>query len=103
MWFLIRTSFWFSLVLLALPLGGKSEGGNEPALGMTDALLAARSAAADLSGLCERSAETCEAGRKVAGEVARRAQKAAHLAALYLESDAPQKKSDAAIETGSVK
>lgn len=101
MWFLIRTSFWFSLVLLALPLGApKNQDG--PALGMADALLAARSAAADLSGICGRSAETCEAGRKVAGEVARRAQKAAQIAARYIDGDAAPEKSDAALQTGSV-
>jgi hypothetical protein len=102
MWFLIRTSFWFSLVLLALPLGGNADGKGETALGMTDALAAARSAAADLSGLCQRNAGTCETGRKVAGEVARRAQKAAHLAALYIDGETPPAKSDDAIETGSV-
>jgi Family of unknown function (DUF5330) len=102
MWFLIRTSFWFSLVLLALPLGGNADGKSGTSLGMTDALLAARSAAADLSGMCERNAGTCEAGRKVAGEVARRAQKAARIAALYLDSDSPRQKSDAALNTGSV-
>ena len=69
---------------------------------MADALLAARSAAADLSGMCERSAATCETGRKVAGEVARRAQKAARSRLDYIDGEAPSDKSDAAIETGSV-
>jgi Family of unknown function (DUF5330) len=101
MWFLIRTSFWFSLVLLALPLGSP-DNKSGAALGMSDALLAARSAAADLSGLCARNADTCETGRKVAGEVARRAQKAAQLAAQYVDGDAAPEKSDAAIQTGSV-
>jgi Family of unknown function (DUF5330) len=101
MWFLIRTSFWFSLVLLALPLGSP-DNKSGAALGMSDALLAARSAASDLSGLCERSASTCETGRKVAGEVARRARKAAQLAAHYIDGETPPEKSDAAIETGSV-
>ncbi len=102
MWFLIRTSFWFSLVLLALPLGGNIDGKSDTSLGMTDALRAARSAAADLSGICERSAATCETGRKVAGEVARRAQKAASLAAQYIDAERTPVKSDDAIETGSV-
>ena len=101
MWFLIRTSFWFSLVLLALPLGSPGDK-SDTALGMNDALLAARSAAADLSGLCARNEATCETGRKVAGEVARRAQKAAQLAARYVEGDGAPQKSGAAIQTGSV-
>jgi Family of unknown function (DUF5330) len=101
MWFLIRTSFWFSLVLLALPLGSP-DNKRETSLGMDDALLAARSAAADLSGLCARNAATCDTGRKVAAEVARRAQKAAQLAAHYIDGDAAPQKSDAAIQTGSV-
>ena len=101
MWFLVRTSFWFSLVLLALPLGAPDDK-NGAALGMSDALLAARAAAADLSGMCERNADTCEAGRKVASEVARRARKAAQFAAHYIDRDTQSEKSDAAIQTGSV-
>ena len=102
MWFLIRTSFWLSLALLALPLGSP-DGKDGAASGMDAAFAAARSAAADLSGICERSAETCEAGRIAAGEVARRAQKAAQIAARYIDGEAQPDTSDAAIETGSVK
>ena len=101
MWFLLRASFWFSLVLLALPLGA-DKGKDTAALGMSDALNAARSAAADLSEMCERNAETCEAGRKVAGEVARRAGKAASLAARYFEDNQSEQKPQDAVETGSV-
>ena len=104
MWFLIRTGFWLSLVLLVLPLGNKEGDAKLSEIGVVDALVAARSAVADVSGFCERRAETCDAGRKVAGVVAVRAKEAARLAYLYLDDTDPEqtKLTDDTINTGSV-
>ncbi|WP_164756141.1 DUF5330 domain-containing protein, partial [Mesorhizobium sp. M7A.F.Ca.US.014.04.1.1] len=52
--FLIRMAFWFSLVLLALPLSvGPDEAGHE-SVGPIQALFAAREAVGDMAGICER-------------------------------------------------
>lgn len=87
MWFLMRTGFWFSIVLLALPLGRGNDDAKLSGIGLTEAYLAARSAAEDIKSFCDRRTETCETGRKIASAVVIRAGEAARLAAGYLESD----------------
>jgi hypothetical protein len=103
MWFLIRTGFWFSLVLLALPLGAPREDGTR--VGLAEAVIAASGAAADLSTFCTRQAGTCDTGRKLAGEVSVRAKTAARMASSYFGEDVKQAKDltiEEIIETGSV-
>ena len=63
MGFLIRMAFWFSLVLLALPLTvGPDEDGHE-SVGPIQALFAAREAVGDIAGICERKPDVCETGK----------------------------------------
>lgn len=102
MWFIIRTSFWFSLVLLALPLGAPREDGTR--VGLAEAVIAASGAASDLNGFCERQSGTCETGRKLASEVTARAQTALRFASDYMDTDAATKELtiEEVIETGSV-
>ena len=102
MWFLIRTGFWLSLALMILPLGTADKDGSAPDTGLFEAVSAVRSAVSDLSGFCARRGDTCETGRKVAGEVASRARQAAGIAYLYLDDSAPARP-DTGLETGSVK
>ena len=83
MWFLVRTGFWLSAVLLVLPLGGQARMTKQPILGLSEAYFAAMSAAEDLKSFCGRRAETCETGRKIAGAVAQRAEEAARMAGNY--------------------
>lgn len=103
MWFLIRTGFWFSLVLLALPIG--RENGSGERIGLAEAVIAASGAASDLSGFCTRQAGTCETGRKLASEVTARAKSAAQIASAYMGQDEKRVKDltiEEVIETGSV-
>jgi hypothetical protein len=102
MWFLIRTGFWFSLVLLALPLGRENADGTR--VGLAEAVIAASGAASDFSGFCERQAGTCETGRKLASEVTARARTAMTFASNYMAEDkAPAELTiKEVIETGSI-
>jgi Family of unknown function (DUF5330) len=102
MWFLIRTGFWFSLVLLALPLGRENADGER--VGLAEAVIAASGAASDLSGFCTRQAGTCETGRKLASEVTARAETALKAASSYMDDGkAPADLTiEDIIETGSV-
>jgi hypothetical protein len=79
MGFLIRTGFWFSIVLLLIPfdLGGDVEADT---VGPVQTLQAARGAFDDLSGLCERRPEVCEIGRSAMTTVGVRAREAARIA-----------------------
>jgi len=59
--FILRAAFWFSVVVLLIP-GDPSHGVQAPRLNAIDAVLAARGAVADLSGMCERQPEVCSNG-----------------------------------------
>jgi Family of unknown function (DUF5330) len=109
MWFLMRTGFWLSAVLLVLPLGGGSKDGDAANIGLYEAYFAARSAAEDLKSFCDRRVETCETGRKLASAVAFRAGEAARIAGNYF-GDEPvdsgkavlSTQNEAVLQTGSV-
>jgi hypothetical protein len=77
MGFLIRSAFWFSLVLLLMPFGGD---GSSDDLSPLQALLAAREAVQDMSGMCERKPEVCKAGRSALHTIGVKAKASAELA-----------------------
>ena len=85
MFFLLRTAFWFSLVLLLLPFGG--EGDEGPQVGPLQALLAARAAFNDFTGICERQPGVCETGKAAMHTVAVRAKATARYAYEWLGDD----------------
>lgn len=80
MGFLIKSAFWFSLVLLALPFGGTAGEDGRPAVGAVETLLAARAVIHDVSGLCERRPEACEVGREAFQTIGVRARESARIA-----------------------
>lgn len=88
MGFLIRSAFWLSLVLLFLPLGGGSdETGEFQTVGALDTLLAARDAAADMAGICERNPHVCETAKAAASTVIIRARAGLHMASEMMADD----------------
>ncbi len=85
MFFLIRMAFWFSLVLLALPLGvGPGEDGQQ-SVGPIQALFAAREAVGDIAGLCERKPDVCETGKSAMYTITVRAKETAKIAAAMID------------------
>lgn len=61
MGFLIRSTFWLSLVLLIIPFeGGATAPETAESVGPLQAMNAAREAIGDVSGLCERKPDVCE-------------------------------------------
>lgn len=109
MGFLIRMAFWFSLVLLALPLGvGPDENGHE-SVGPIQALFAAREAVGDIAGICERKPDVCETGKSAMYTISVRAKETARIAASMLDDQQSQqaatpeaKVADAPASTGSI-
>lgn len=100
--FLLRMGFWFSLVLLALPLGASQLGGRQ--VGPLDALAAARDAVGDLAGLCERKPDVCETGRSAVQTIGARAREGSRIAFTLLDErfgEAPA--ADAAVTTGATR
>ncbi|TIW99031.1 DUF5330 domain-containing protein [Mesorhizobium sp.] len=97
MGFLIRMAFWFSLVLLALPLNvGSDEAGQ--------ALFAAREAVGDIAGICERKPDVCETGKSAMHTIGVRARETAKIAAAMMDDtgDKPANGLDTSVATGSV-
>jgi hypothetical protein len=107
MGFLIRMAFWFSLVLLALPLGvGPGEDGQQ-SVGPLQALFAAREAVGDIAGLCERKPDVCETGKSAMYTITVRAKETAKIAAAMIDDKSEQAgavetKVTDTIKTGSV-
>jgi hypothetical protein len=97
--FLIRAGFWFSLVLLMLPLGAPAGG-----VGPIEALLAAREAVEDISGICERKPDVCETGRAALSTIGAKAKASARLAFEMLDEEGPVPavRPDEEISTGTV-
>jgi hypothetical protein len=87
MGFLIRTGFWFSLVLLAIPFDFGGEGDGSERVGPVQTFMAAREAFDDFSGICERKPDVCEIGRSAVNTVGVRAREAARLAFEMLDEN----------------
>ena len=97
MGFLIRTSFWFSLVLLFLPIA--PEEGTDTVSPLA-ALVAARDAIGDVGGMCEREPQVCETGRAALQTIGVRARESARMAYQMLEAEPA---TNDAITTGGVR
>lgn len=95
MFFLIRTAFWFSLVLLFLPIWPSSDGTDAQPVGAIQALSAAQRAVGDLAGICERQPEVCETGKEAAHTIGVRARESARMAYEILDSQLADDKPEA--------
>jgi hypothetical protein len=65
MFFLLRMAFWLTVVCVLLPSGGSSTSADAQ-IDATQAASLAAAAMSDARGFCERQADACEAGAKVA-------------------------------------
>jgi hypothetical protein len=77
MFFLMRMTFWFSLVLLMLPFGG---GDDANQVGPLKALMTVREAVGDIAGICERKPDVCETGKSALHTIGVRAKASAKIA-----------------------
>lgn len=104
MGFLIRMAFWFSLVLLALPLSVGSDKEGHESVGPIQALFAAREAVGDIADICERKPDVCETGKSAMHTITARAKETAKIAAAMLDDKGtePETLPDTSLATGSV-
>jgi hypothetical protein len=96
MGFLIRTCFWFSLVLLFLPIAPQ-EGAET--VSPLEALVAARDAIGDVSGMCDREPQVCETGRAALQTIGVRARESARIAYRFIEDEPETGATPAVVET----
>jgi hypothetical protein len=90
MMFLIRMTFWVSVLCLVLPLGG-ADGPNTEDKAQIDALSALAAAGAtvsDMGGFCERQPDACAVGSQALRLVGERARNGAALIQDYLGGEA---------------
>lgn len=99
MGFLIKTAFWFSLVLLLLPI---SPEGTDPeaTVDPLEAVFAARAAISDVSSMCDRQPDVCETGRAAVQTIGVRARESARIAYELLDDQFGQ--TDPDLTTGTV-
>lgn len=99
MFFLIRTAFWISLLLLVLPFNGDpaSDGPSakdRASIDAMSALAAAGATVSDVGGFCERQPGACVVGAQALKIVGERAKMGASAIGDYLASDGKQAEAD---------
>lgn len=90
MGFLIKTAFWFSLVLLFIPFEVSDADGRVDTVGPIQAFFAAKGAVDDIAGMCERKPDVCETGRSALQTIGLKARETARMAYAWIEDDTPQ-------------
>jgi uncharacterized protein DUF5330 len=106
--FLIRTAFWLSIVILLLPAEQTTEGAGDQQSGnrisASEVFAAAKATISDVSSICERSPDVCEAGRAAAETFGNKARYGAQLLMDYVVEEnsatpAPQPARSLNVET----
>lgn len=108
MWFLIKATFWFSMVLVLLPFldpssAEKLEHGPKVELG--DTFSAANEAFQYISAICIQKPEVCEKGAETFVALGHRAREGARIAYEFLDTQFAETdaiKPDALVKTGTV-
>jgi hypothetical protein len=88
MWFLIRGTFWFSLVLVMLPIfdeGASNRLKAEKGVELTDALGAAAGALTYVGSMCSEKPDVCVKGAETFSVLGSRAREGAYVAYSYLD------------------
>jgi hypothetical protein len=83
MGFLVRMTFWLSVVLVLLPSGGSQ---STPKVNMSaiDAMSAAKATVTDMGSFCERQPDACSVGSQAAVTIGHRARAGAKMLYEYL-------------------
>lgn len=108
MWFLIRGAFWFSLVLVMLPIFDQDATdrlSKEKGVELTDALGAAAGVISYATDLCAQKPEVCVKGAETFSTLGSRAREGARVAYTYLDTqfaDEATVKAADAVKTGTV-
>ena len=108
MWFLIKATFWFSLVLVMLPIFDQDASdrlSHEKGVELTDALGAAAGVISYATELCAEKPDVCVKGAETFSTLGSRAREGARVAYTYLDTQfaSPDKTQAAdAVLTGTV-
>lgn len=103
MWFLIKGSFWFSLVLITLPFldaESRDKLDGAPPLEVGESVAAAVEAFEDIKQICVRNPDICETGSQTFAALGVRAKEGARIAYEFLDAKFADDGSD--LVTGSL-
>lgn len=103
MWFMIKTTFWFSLVLVTLPFldqQSRETLSEAPPLEVGQSLAAAMAAIDDIKQICLRKPDICETGGQTFSALGVRAREGARIAYEFLDTKFADGKPE--LVTGSV-
>ena len=101
MWFVVRMTFWLTVVLVLLPTGG-SQTAPKSQVSASEAFSAARGTVADLEHFCERQEEACVVGSRTAVTLGQRAQAGAKMLYEFLSERLGSNESKSVRTTDSV-
>lgn len=88
MWFLLRATFWISLVLLLVPMDTGASSSSQH-VSPLQALSVAQAAVEDAKGFCERNPAACETGAAALVTVGEKARVGVRLLNTYLDENLP--------------
>lgn len=91
MFFLLRTAFWLTLVLVLIPLGSGKDEGETTKVDPIAAYTAASAAVSDISGFCSRNPQACETGGDAIAMIGARARDGARIVYEFLDTQIAEK------------
>jgi len=102
MFFLLRTAFWLTLVLVLIPLGSE-QATNTTAekVDPVSAFLAAQATVSDIGGFCGRNPQACETGGNALTAIGSRARDGARIVYEFLDTQIADTSEAEPLVTGS--
>ena len=101
MFFLLRTAFWLTLVLVLIPLGSEQESTTVEKVDPVSAFLAAQATVSDIGGFCGRNPRACETGGNALTAIGSRARDGARIVYEFLDTQIADGAEADALVTGS--
>ncbi|MEE4011494.1 DUF5330 domain-containing protein [Roseibium sp. FZY0029] len=101
MFFLLRTAFWLTLVLVLIPLGSDREDTSAENIDPVSAFLAAQATMSDIGGFCGRNPQACETGGDALTAIGSRARDGARIVYEFLDTQITEKPGSELLVTGS--
>lgn len=101
MFFLLRTAFWLTLVLVLIPLGSEQENTTVENVDPVSAFLAAQATVSDIGGFCGRNPQACETGGNALTAIGSRARDGARIVYEFLDTQIADGSDGAPLVTGS--
>jgi hypothetical protein len=101
MFFLLRTAFWLTLVLVLIPIGSETESTPVEPINPVSAFIAAQATMSDIGGFCDRNPQACETGGNALTAIGSRARDGARIVYEYLDTQIADADPSETVITGS--